>query len=155
VDTASKFTVVTRFIGSPLNEIKRFCVQGGKLIANSMTSITGVDAVNSITAAFYEQKTAFGDTNSFARLGGLEAMGASLEHGMVLASSVWDDHVVNMLWLDSSYPTDKDASMPGVARRMCAMDSGVPKVIEESAADSQVTYSNIKWGALNSTFAAM
>ncbi|KAF2499844.1 cellobiohydrolaseI [Lophium mytilinum] len=155
VDTASKFTVVTQFIGSPLNEIKRFYVQGGKVIANSAVSITGVDAVNSITDKYCnQQKTAFGDTNSFEKLGGLAAMGASLSRGMVLALSVWDDHAVNMLWLDSSYPTDKDASTPGVARGTCATTSGVPSDIEASEGDSQVTYSNIKWGALNSTFAA-
>ncbi|KAF2809929.1 glycoside hydrolase [Mytilinidion resinicola] len=155
VDTASKFTVVTQFIGSPLAEIKRFYVQGGTVIPNSVVRATGVDAVNSITDGFCnQQKTAFGDTNSFKKLGGLAAMGGALSRGMVLALSMWDDHAVNMLWLDSSYPTDKDASAPGVARGTCATSSGVPSEIEASEGDSQVVYSNIKWGAMNSTFAA-
>ena len=32
--------------------------------------------------------------------GGLRAMGESMERGHVLVMSLWDDHSVNMLWLD-------------------------------------------------------
>ena len=52
-------------------------------------------------------KTAFGDTNSFASRGGMKGMGESMKNGMVLVMSIWDDHEANMLWLDSTYPTDK------------------------------------------------
>jgi cellulose 1,4-beta-cellobiosidase len=161
VDTSSKFTVVTQFItddgtdSGTLSEIRRIYVQGGKVIQNSVSKVSGVTDSNSITDAWCnEQKTAFGDTNSFEKLGGLASMGGSLSRGMVLALSVWDDHAVNMLWLDSSYPTDKDASTPGVARGTCETSSGVPSEIETSAASSSVTYGNIKVGALNSTYSA-
>jgi len=53
-------------------------------------------------------------------------MGSSFDAGMVLVLSIWDDHAVNMLWLDSDYPTDADASAPGVSRGPCAVTSGVP-----------------------------
>jgi cellulose 1,4-beta-cellobiosidase len=159
VDTKSKFTVVTQFItddgtdSGTLSEIRRIYVQGGKVIQNSVSKIDGVTETNSITDKFCnEQKTAFGDTNSFEKLGGLKALGESLSRGMVLALSVWDDHSVNMLWLDSTYPTDKDPSTPGVGRGTCATTSGVPSDIESSAASSSVTYGQIKVGALNSTF---
>lgn len=33
-------------------------------------------------------------------------MGKSMDNGMVLVMSIWDDHEANMLWLDSTYPTD-------------------------------------------------
>lgn len=113
-------------------------------------------------------------------------MGNALERGMVLVMSIWDDHYVNMLWLDSNYPTDVDPSQPGVARGSCATDSGLPAGeqgsvvsasycmrclsplprpphawsgalytdIEVSEAGSSVTYSNIKVGALDSTYDA-
>lgn len=68
-------------------------------------------------------------------------------------STIWDDHAAQMLWLDSDYPTDKDASTPGVARGTCATSSGAPTDVEGSAANSQVTYSNIKFGPIGSTFA--
>jgi len=73
-----------------------------------------------------------------------------------------------MLWLDSKYPTDGDASKPGVLRGTCATDSGKPSEVEVSAADATVTYSaspfvcyillltrsvgNIKVGDIGSTY---
>ncbi|KAF2645980.1 glycoside hydrolase family 7 protein [Massarina eburnea CBS 473.64] len=161
VDTKSKFTVVTQFITDDgtdtgkLSEIRRKYIQNGVVVDNSVSSVSGVTEANSITDAFCgEQKTAFGDNNYFATLGGLNTMSGPIGRGMVLALSVWDDHAVNMLWLDSTYPTDKDASTPGVARGTCDVTSGVPSVIEVENADSQVTYSNIKVGAIDSTYAS-
>jgi cellulose 1,4-beta-cellobiosidase len=59
-------------------------------------SIQGIDPVNSITDNFCkQQKTVFGDNNYFATVGGLAAMGKSLQK-MVLVLSVWDDHAVSM-----------------------------------------------------------
>lgn len=63
-------------------------------------------------------------------------------------------HYANMLWLDSTYPTDKDASTPGAGRGSCATSSGVPADVESKQASDQVTYGNIRWGPINSTFTA-
>jgi len=116
-------------------------VQGGKVVQNSVVSVAGVDPVNSITDSFCNQQNmAFGDTNSFEKLGGMATMGGAIGRGMVLALSVWGDHAVNMLWLDSPYPTDKDATTPGVARGTCATTSGVPATIESANADASVIY---------------
>ena len=160
VDTSSKFTVVTQFITSDntasgeLSEIRRFYVQNGVVIPNSQSKISGVSG-NSITDAFCNaQKTAFGDHNQFETLGGLSTMGTALENGMVLALSVWDDHTADMLWLDSDYPVASSASTPGVARGPCATTSGVPATVESSAASASVTFSNIKWGDIGSTFSS-
>ena len=160
VDTSSKFTVVTQFItndgtaSGTLSEIRRFYVQGGKMIPNSQSTVSGVTG-NSITDDWCAaQKTAFGDSNEFKTKGGLANMGAGLKKGMVLVMSVWDDHSVNMLWLDAPYPPTKDASAPGVSRGTCSPDSGAPTDVETNAASSSVTYSNIKWGPINSTFKA-
>jgi len=158
VDTGSKFTVVTQFItddgttSGTLSEIRRFYVQNGVVIPNSASTISGVTG-NSISDSFCSaQKTAFGDQNLFQTKGGLATIGAALKKGMVLVMSVWDDHDVNMLWLDAPYPPTKDASAPGVARGTCAPDSGAPATVETASASASVTYSNIKWGPINSTF---
>ncbi|KAL7274158.1 Exoglucanase 1 [Rhizina undulata] len=161
VDTSSKFTVVTQFITDDgtstgtLSEIRRLYVQDGVVIQNSNVDITNIDAVNSITDSYCnQQKTEFGDTNSFETLGGVATMGTAFEAGMVLVMSLWDDHSENMLWLDSDYPTTKDASTPGVARGTCATTSGEPADVESASASASVTFSNIKWGDLNSTYSS-
>jgi len=161
VDTSSKFTIVTQFITSDnttsgtLSEIRRLYVQNGKVIQNSVNTISGIDSVNSITDKYCtQQKTAFGDTNSFASKGGMAGMSKALKAGMVLVLSIWDDYAANMLWLDSNYPTTKDASTPGVARGTCSTSSGVPADVESSAASASVTYSNIKFGPIGTTYTA-
>ncbi|KAL4761483.1 glycoside hydrolase family 7 protein [Aspergillus foveolatus] len=153
VDTSSKFTVVTQFIadGGSLSEIKRFYVQNGEVIPNSESNISGVEG-NSITSEFCTaQKTAFGDEDIFAQHGGLSAMGDAAS-AMVLILSIWDDHYASMMWLDSSYPTDADPSQPGVARGTCEQGAGDPDVVESEHADASVTFSNIKFGPIGSTF---
>jgi len=158
VDTSRKFTLVTQFITSDgttsgsLTEIRRLYVQDGKVIQNSQSTASGVTG-NSITDSYCSaQKTAFGDNNYFATKGGLKGMAGSLDRGMVLALSIWDDYDVNMLWLDSAYPPTKDASAPGVSRGPCATTSGKPSDIESSQASDKVTYSNIRWGDIGSTY---
>ncbi|KAH8152778.1 uncharacterized protein LAJ45_03003 [Morchella importuna] len=160
INTSQKFTVITQFITSDgtangdLIEIKRKYKQNGVVYENSASTISTVSG-NSITDAFCAaQKTAFGDTNDFATKGKLKKMGAAFKNngGMVLSMSIWDDHAAHMLWLDSSYPLDKSSSTPGVKRGECATTTGVPSEIEASAPNSSVKFSNIKWGALNTTY---
>jgi cellulose 1,4-beta-cellobiosidase len=158
VDTKSKITVVTQFVTADntttgtLSAIRRIYVQNGKVIQNSMSNIPGVDTTNEITTDFCtQQKTAFGDTNTFQQKGGLSAMGKALEN-MVLVLSLWDDHTANMLWLDSDYPVNASASSPGVARGSCSPSSGAPTDIESNAPNSQVVFSNIKFGPIGSTY---
>ncbi|KAH8697947.1 Exoglucanase 1 [Talaromyces proteolyticus] len=156
VDTSKVFTVVTQFIenGGSLSSIKRFYVQGGKVISQSESDVSGVTG-NEITQAFCDaQKSAFGDTNSFDQKGGLSQMGKALGGDMVLVMSLWDDHSADMLWLDSTYPTNETASTPGAARGSCSTSSGVPSDVESNNASASVTYSNIKFGPINSTFTA-
>jgi cellulose 1,4-beta-cellobiosidase len=89
----------------------------------------------------------------FNEFGGMASMGRGMNLGMVLVMSLWDDHYANMLWLDSSYPTDKDPEMPGVARGECDITSGVPADVESASPNAQVIFSNIKFGPIGSTFA--
>lgn len=159
VDTSKKFTVVTQFISSDnttsgsLAAIRRIYVQDGVVIQNSMTNVAGIDPTNEITDEFCtQQKTVFGDQDYFATKGGLKGMGQSLANGMVLALSVWDDYAAYMEWLDSDYPTDKDATAPGVARGTCSSTSGLPATVESVSSSASVTFSNIKFGDIGSTF---
>jgi cellulose 1,4-beta-cellobiosidase len=161
VDSSKKMTVVTQFVTSTnstsgtLSEIRRLYVQNGKVIQNSKVNIPGMSAFDSVTDSFCtQQKEAFGDKNSYADKGGFSAMSKAMDNGMVLVLSIWDDHTAKMLWLDSNYPLDKDASTPGVARGTCATSSGEPTDVETNAPNSQVIYSNIKFGDIGSTYTA-
>ncbi|APA11530.1 hypothetical protein SS1G_04945 [Sclerotinia sclerotiorum 1980 UF-70] len=160
IDTTKPFSVVTQFITDDgtetgtLTEIKRFYVQDDVVYEQPNSDISGVSG-NSITDDFCTaQKTAFGDTDYFSQKGGMAAMGKKMADGMVLVLSIWDDYNVNMLWLDSDYPTTKDASTPGVSRGSCATTSGVPATVEAASGSAYVTFSSIKYGPIGSTFKA-
>lgn len=153
-------TVVTQFLTSDntttgdLTEIRRVYVQNGKVIQNSNTALTGLPVGNSITDSFCTAaKSVTGDTNSFTPRGALSAMGDAFEAGMVLVMSLWDDHAAEMLWLDSDYPVGASPSAPGVARGTCATSSGIPATVESQSPGASVTFSNIKYGPIGSTFA--
>ena len=77
-------------------------------------------------------------------------MGESLARGMVLVMSLWDDHDVNMLWLDASYPPSSKGK-PGYERGPCSLDSGKPSDVENNDPNAKVQFSNIKFGPIGST----
>jgi cellulose 1,4-beta-cellobiosidase len=81
-------------------------------------------------------------------------MGRSLDRGMVLVMSIWDDHESSMLWLDSDFPLTLDRSLPGVQRGPCSRDSGKPADVESKYPNSSVKYMNVKTGPINLTFKA-
>lgn len=96
-------------------------------------------------------KTLFGDFNDHKVKGGLKKMGDAMKKGMVLVMSLWDDHDVNMLWLDSNFPASGDPSKPGIARGPCPTSSGVPSDVESQYGSATVKFSNIKVGSIGST----
>ena len=158
IDSMEVLTVVTQFITADgtdtgdLKEIKRIWVQNGKVIQSRNVTVMN-STFNSITDDFCnKQKAAFGDPNDYEKRGGNKAMGDAMDKGMVLALSLWDDHAAYMLWLDSNYPTDKAPSTPGVARGTCPISSGRPQDVEKNHPNASVTYSNIRFGELNSTY---
>jgi cellulose 1,4-beta-cellobiosidase len=158
VDTNSVFTVVTQFITSDgtdtgtISEIRRYYVQNGNIIPNSQSTIPGISG-NSLTEEFcLANKDIFNSTDSFDQHDGFAGMTAAMQDGMVLVLSLWDDYAVDMLWLDSDYPTTAPPSELGVARGTCPTTSGVPATVEADSPNAYVIYSNIKVGALNSTF---
>jgi len=79
-------------------------------------------------------------------------MGQSLDRGQVLALSLWDDVEVNMLWLDSAYPLDKDKTQPGVLRGDCpGGEQSTPTYVRNKYPDGYVTFSNAAIGEIGST----
>ena len=70
--------------------------------------LLGVDRTDSVNAKMCQQsKDAFGDVQEFDNKGGMKAFGDSMDNGMVLVLSIWDDFEAHMLWLDSDYPLDR------------------------------------------------
>ena len=79
-------------------------------------------------------------------------MGESFKRGMVLVMSVTDDHEGFMLWLDSDYPEDADPNDPVVSRGPCPTSSGRPEDVENEQHDATVNFSDIRYGAIGSTY---
>jgi len=154
VDSKKPMTIVTQWLttdgtdSGDLSEIRRFYVQDGKVIPNSMSKMKGVEG-NSVTDKFCsQQKKAFGDPDDHAKKGGLKAMGKVLDRGMVLVLSLWDDYMTGMTWLDAS---SKRNGHPGYARGPCPRGSGKPEDLRANHPDASVKYGNIKYGEIGST----
>lgn len=158
VDSSKPVTVVTQFItddgtsSGTLSEIKRYYVQDGNVYAQPDATISGLGGSNVIDAAYCSAEiTTFGGNPSFTKHGGLAGMSAGMSAGMVLVLSLWDDYDVDMLWLDSTYPTNATGT-PGAARGTCSTSSGDPKTVESQSPNAKVIYSDIRVGPFNSTF---
>jgi len=159
VDTSKPFTVVTQFVtadgtdSGSLAEIRRLYVQNGQVIQNSKVTFPGIQGYNSLSDNYCnDAKKLFGDRNDFETKGGMSAMGRTLDQGVVLVMSLWDDHEVFMLWLDSDYPLDKPNTQPGVSRGPCPTSSGRPGDVESQHPNANVKFSNIKSGTMGSTY---
>ncbi|KEZ46039.1 Cellulose 1,4-beta-cellobiosidase (non-reducing end) [Scedosporium apiospermum] len=148
VDTSKKFTVVTRF---EENKMSQFFVQDGKKIEIPAPTFEGLPDSSAITPEFCDKVfEVFDDFNRFNDVGGWPLLNDALRIPMVLVMSIWDDHYANMLWLDSTYPPEREGT-PGAARGPCAQDSGVPSDVEANHPDAQVIWSNIRYGPIGST----
>ncbi|KAJ7696199.1 concanavalin A-like lectin/glucanase domain-containing protein [Mycena rosella] len=136
VNTNSPFTVVTQF------------TTNGKVIQNSNTNLAPRPSTRSATS-----RRLWSDTNSFESRGGLATMGITLQKGMVLALSLWDDHEADILWLDN-YPLNASATTPGVSRGPCSATSGDPNTVQSQQPNAFVVLSDINTGPIGSTFSA-
>ncbi|KAF8652144.1 hypothetical protein AX16_004530 [Volvariella volvacea WC 439] len=160
VDTRSKFTVVTQFhthnktSSGVLSEIRRLYVQNGRIIQNSRVRIGSMGPYDSINSEFCDvQKAAFGDPTTFQDKGGMEATGKALAAGMVLVMSNWRQvQPIYTPWLDGIYPAGADPSTPGVKRGPCPVNTGSPGEIEAPGISPSVTFSNIRFGDIGTTY---
>ncbi|KAK5655078.1 hypothetical protein OQA88_5977 [Cercophora sp. LCS_1] len=138
VNTLLPFTVITQFHTSPttgaLANITRLYLQNGTVVRNTVTTAAGSttdninDAYCNATATWTQQR------------GGIEVMGQALARGMVLIFSLWADDGGYMTWMDSG------SSGP------CNSTEGDPRQIVQHTPDASVTFSNIRWGDIGSTF---
>jgi len=159
IDSTKPVTVTTQFItddgtdSGRLSEVKQIYTQNGQVVEHSMYTVNG-NQHNTISDDYCKDWVAdTQDGTNFLAKGGLSSVEKAIEKGVVLVMSLWDDHDVNMLWLDSTYPTD--GSQPGSHRGTCSTDSGVPADVESQHGDSSVKFSDIKYGPIGSTVGPM
>jgi cellulose 1,4-beta-cellobiosidase len=157
IDTTKPMTVVTQFVtddgtdNGRLSEVRRYWKQGGKVIHAPPVMVGGKGPFDSLSQEFCAaERDMMNDGTNFLDKGGFPATDLAFEQGMVLALSLWDDHEANMLWLDSTYPTDTPEA-PGARRGVCDITSGDPKDVEAQHPDASVKYYNIKYGEIGST----
>jgi cellulose 1,4-beta-cellobiosidase len=155
LDSSKKMTVVTQFITSDgtdtgaLVEIRRLYKQGSKIIKTPSLAVNGKGSYNALSTDYCQAEVDyFNDKTNFLEKGGMKSMDEAFDKGVVLVMSIWDDHDVNMLWLDSTYPT---TGGPGSHRGTCSTSSGKPTDVETTHASAHVTYSNIRFGEIGST----
>ncbi|KEZ42896.1 Exoglucanase 1 [Scedosporium apiospermum] len=151
VDTTKPFTVITRFEPGAMYQV---FIQDGKTIEVPAPNIEGIPSdSNKITSEMCTAAPiAFNDRDRFNEVGGYSQLDEALAIPMVLVMSIWSDHYANMLWLDSTYPPEKEGQ-PGAARGSCPQDSGVPAEVIEQYGSTQVIWSNIRFGPIGSTHA--
>jgi cellulase len=132
VDTNKPFTVVTQFPAKDgvLQAIVRKYVQNGVVIENTMVNVT-------MDQPFCDAQSGAAQFNA---LGGVKGMGDALARGMVLAFSIWWDEGGFMKWLDAGNAGP------------CNATEGDPTVIREIEKAPTVTFSEIKWGEIDSTY---
>ncbi|KAI1135178.1 glycoside hydrolase family 7 protein [Hypoxylon sp. FL0543] len=144
VDTTRPFTVVTQFLTSDnpspisfgaLNEVRRLYVQDGAVIANAAVADPYMPPGDSLRMSHCQAGAAL-----FDDLGGLATTGRALDRGMVLAFSIWNDDRQFMNWLDAGEAGP------------CTYQEGDPEVIRRTRPDTSVTFSNVRWGELGSTY---
>lgn len=141
VDTSRPFTVVTQFPAKngKMVEIRRLYVQDGRVIENASVNITGRAAINYMNDEYCSET---GSADRYLELGGMETMGGALSRGMVLVFSIWWDASGFMNWLDSGNAGP------------CNATEGAPESILKVEPNPAITFSQIKWGELGSTFKA-
>ncbi|KAK2794472.1 hypothetical protein FQN52_008050 [Onygenales sp. PD_12] len=139
VDTSRPFTVVTQFPAEndKVTSMHRLYIQDGKVIQNAAVQLPDVPAVDYLNDEFC---SAMGGTEQYFNLGATEGMGAALSRGMVLAMSIWWDEGGFMQWLDGGEAGPCDAT------------EGDPKNIVIVEPQPALTFSNMKWGDIDSTY---
>jgi len=159
VDTSRPFTIVTQFptvdgtdTGDIL-EMRRVYVQDGKVIPNAFSNLPGMDLTDSVNDHMCDQaKEIFGDFPDYQNKGAMHSFNSAFENGLVLVLSLWGDYEAHMLWLDSTFPTDGDASQPGIERGPCAIETGNPDDLIVDVPDAYVKFSKLRFGPIGSTY---
>mmetsp|Transcript_89 Transcript_89/g.233 ORF Transcript_89/g.233 Transcript_89/m.233 type:complete len:550 (-) Transcript_89:437-2086(-) len=164
IDTTRPLTIITQFItddgteDGELIDIRRKYLQDNVLIENAEAPLLKSKA-DSMTDDYCTESNKVFDSKGtgFDVLGGVKGMGEALGRGMVLVLSVWDDNLQRMLWLDGEKTNIKeDPEDPGITRGPCKFEKGSDKDVKEhleASGEMFVTFSNIRYGDLGSTYA--
>ncbi|KAF4126929.1 cellulase [Geosmithia morbida] len=139
LDTTRPFTVISQY---PLNDdgslhsYRRSYIQDGRFIPMGEVRFDNLPKVNYLTEELCEATKA----DKYLDLGGHKAMGEAMDRGMVLALSIWWDDQDHLQWLD------------GAPSGPCNETEGMPENIRKNHPGTEVTFRNIRWGDLGSTF---
>jgi hypothetical protein len=136
INPRSKVTVVTQFVtaGSTLTEIRRIYIQGGKLYRNPSVKLPGDSREFSALSEEFCRATVSDWSAKEWRT--LPKLGESFEQGHVLVFSLWDSS--DMGWLDSG--------------EYGPCDSPSKEEIEAEYPEMTVTWSNIRYGDIDTTY---
>jgi hypothetical protein len=133
VNPKQKMTIVTQFVGTgTLTEIRRLYIQGGVKIPNPKLLVYNTAQYDSITDAFC--RTAGHSVDGWHSIA---QMGRSFANGHVLCFSLWDSN--DMGWLDAGEYGP-------------CVGSQSKEVIEAQNPGMTVTYSNLKFGDIDTTY---
>ncbi|KAB5588337.1 1,4-beta-D-glucan cellobiohydrolase [Ceratobasidium theobromae] len=122
IDTSQKITVVTQFITA---------------------DGTSTGALSEIRRIYVQNGKVI--QNSKANISGMSAYDSITEAFCAAQKTAFNDTNID-------YPVGADHSKPGVARGTCATTSGVPADVESQSPNFSVTYSNIRFGDIGSTY---
>ncbi|KAK3319408.1 cellulase, partial [Apodospora peruviana] len=138
VDTSRKFTVITQFpaVNGEVTSIKRMYVQDGKLIESHVVDAPGLPKVDALEDGFCSKTGA----RRYLELGGTQGMGDAITRGMTLVFSIWWDEGGGMRWLDSGEAGP------------CNATEGNPSIVQQIEPQPEVTFSNIRWGEIGTTY---
>jgi len=149
VDTSKVFTVISRY---EVDKLSMLFMQDGNVIevpAPKLEGLTEFD--NTITPEYCAAyPPLFQDVDRHEEVGGTPALNDALRLPMVLVLSIWADHYASMLWLDSSYPPEKEG-IPGTLRGPCPETGRDPDDVVANHASAKVIWSNIRFGPIGST----
>ena len=119
-----------------LMAIRRLYVQDGKVIKAHLVDVAGLPKTDSLTDEF----CAATNSEKYIVLGATQGIGEALSRGMVLAMSIWWDEGGNMNWLDANEAGP------------CNATEGRPSNIVQVEPNPEVTYTNMRWGKIGSTY---
>jgi cellulase len=163
VNTLKPMTVTTQFVtddsttSGTLQEIRRLYVQEGKIIQNAVVKYQK-STLDSITEPYCNAAS-----ESFVERGGLATMGGALGRGMVLIFSIWNDAGAFMNWLDAgdAGPCNDKQGRPGIIKNaapgkisLSTLAYRAQLIVLDDITGTRVTFSNIKWGDIGSTYTA-
>ncbi|KAK3986079.1 Exoglucanase 1 [Cladorrhinum sp. PSN332] len=152
VDTNKKFTVVTRW---EQNRVYQFFVQDGKKIEVPLPRWQELPRENGISPDMCEKMPQFFDERDrFAENEGWKSHLEMVTRPMVMAMSINVDYWAYNLWLDGTYPPERDVPEEEgrFERGPCRpWEQSEPAVVLANHPHANVTWSNIRFGPIGST----